>query len=190
MVDFATRYQLAAVLKEISSKQAAKAFLHYWISVFGPPDNVVSDQGAEFHGDFASMLTTFGISHNMIGSESPWQAGLTERHGGSLKAAIGRVVKEQHVTGKKEVKVAMALTSAARNAIPGPSGFSPAQWVLGKSVRLPADLINRPGDLPSHQAALEVPAFSRRLELQRAAQAAMLAVDGSSRLRRALLRRS
>ena len=109
---------------------------------------------------------------------------------GTIKMEATRVIAELRLTGKRDVRLALTMTCSARNLLPGPSGFSPSQWVLGRSARLPGSLTQRPGELPTMQAALEEPTFAHRLAVQQAAQGAMTALDSSSRLRRALLRRS
>ena len=69
------------------------------------------------------------------------------------------------------------------------TGFSPAQWVLGKGPRIPFSL-TQSQSLASRDLALSDPSFARRAALQTAARAALTQLDGSQRLRRALLRKS
>ena len=69
------------------------------------------------------------------------------------------------------------------------TGFSPAQWVLGRGPRIPFSL-TQSQSLASRNLALSDPSFARRAALQTAARTALLQLDGSQRLRRALLRKS
>ena len=107
-----------------------------------------------------------------------------------MKAAVAKVVQEMQIRGKGEMALALSMVCSARNLIPNATGFSPAQWVTGRQPRVPGTLLDRPGDLPAIHASAEQPSMMRRLAIQSAAKAAMIAMDSSVRLRRALLRRS
>ena len=58
----------------------------------------MSDGGSEFLGDFEKSTELNGILQVVIDSDSPWQNGKCERHGGLLKdlldkAAEGEVIR-------------------------------------------------------------------------------------------------
>ena len=94
------------------------------------------------------------------------------------------------IHGVREIRTACASVSSARNSIPAKSGFSPAQWVLGRSPLRPGSILADPNNLASLSSAEVVPDFARRLAVIKAAQTAFVEMDGSDRLRRAILRRS
>lgn len=73
--------------------------------------------------------------------------------------------------------IATGAVNAARNDLARRCGFSPTQWVIGRSVRLPADLtdeseVSRLGA----QSAAETPGakFFRRNQLRMAAREPMM----------------
>ena len=189
LVDLATRYQLCVMVSKLEPGKILKAF-NVWLATFGVPKKMTTDGGAEFQGVFAEALTMFGVAHFVSSAESPWQSGITERRGGALKVALGRIIQQEHIVGKKMLRVAISAAVSARNAVPLWNGYSPAQWVLGKQIHLPGSLLQRPGGLPELHSALDCPSMARRLAIAQSAKAAMLEVDNSNRLRRALLRRS
>ena len=125
-----------------------------------------------------------------IAADAPWQNGLTERKGGIWKLAANRVIEHENVCGKIGVDTLAVSVNHAKSTMPNPSGFSSAQWVLGKSPPVPASILHDGGNLVVHDQAVNDPTFARRLAIQTAARHAMIECDSSSRLRRALLKRS
>ena len=65
-----------------------------------------------------------------------------ERHRGTWKTIWRKLVWSQQISDLPEVLQAVAETNKARNSLARRSGFSPEQWVLGRSIRLPADLLD------------------------------------------------
>ena len=81
-------------------------------------------------------------------------------------------------------------TSWAKNARIIASGYSPSQWVLGRSMRMPWSLLDRAGQLAEQSRAVSEPHFSSRLGMLTAARKAFEHLDTSQRLRKAWLARS
>ena len=59
IVDLATRFCVAKVIRDKQSKTITKAFLLSWISVFGASKKILSDNGAEFNNNDARQLGDF-----------------------------------------------------------------------------------------------------------------------------------
>ena len=96
------------------------------------------------------------------------------------------------MVGHEQVASAAVMATWARNQRPNESGFSPAQWVLGRNPRLPWSLLERPvkSNLASYSAAETEPSFVRRMAIYHAAKIGFERLDSNARLRRALLARS
>ena len=103
-----------------------------------------------------------------------------------------KLVWSQQVAGKSEVLQAIAQDNKARNSLARRSGFSPEQWVLGRSIRLPGDLLDD-GEVAriGAQAAALTPTtrFHRQVQLRTAAREDCIRASNSEALRRAELRR-
>lgn len=82
----------------------------------------------------------------------------------------------KQVAGRDDVLLATGAVNAARNSLTRKSGFSPQQWVLGKSIRLPSDLMD--GAEVSRIGAMAAPGtrFHRKNELRMAAGEAYMKV--------------
>ena len=58
----------------------------------------------------------------------------------------------------------------ARNQVIGESGYSPSQWILGRGLSLPTDLLSSAGKLDVAMRMEEKPAFAARLRLRSGAR--------------------
>eukprot|EP00435_Cladocopium_sp_Y103_P040843 s1261_g11.t1 len=122
---------------------------------------------------------------------SPWQIGQVERHGAIWKDSFHKLVYSEQVTGLEEVQWATTATNQAKNSLSRKSGFSPAQWVIGRDIRLPASLADE-GEISriGAQAIADTPGtkFFRRQQLRMAARSSFAQSSNDAALRRAELR--
>lgn len=191
-----TAFQVCALLgktvKNPTAAQVLEAFETGWGNWAGlPKHGLIGDRARYFLGSLADHLTQEGCHFTAAAKASPWQLGMIERAGGSWKSMFRRLVWSQQVSGL-DILLATAAINQARNSLARRSGFSPQQWVLGRSLRLPADLMDegevaRVGAL----AASETPGtrFYRKSQLRFAAREAFMKTQHDDVLRRAELRR-
>ena len=79
IIDEFTRLSNAVIIR--SKTVAVKTFLKHWMSLFGVPRKIFSDNGGEFIGDeFYDMCESFNIKIDTTPSYSPRSNGLCERH--------------------------------------------------------------------------------------------------------------
>ena len=83
----------AIPMKEASSQEAARAFLHHWAAIWGLPSLVTSDNGGSFTSNlWKDMLSKLNIDVKYSALYRPQSVGMLERqHQGlknSLKAAL------------------------------------------------------------------------------------------------------
>ena len=102
-----------------------------------------------------------------------------------------RVFYSKQVAGRIDVLLATIEVNKAKNSLSRRSGFSPTQWVLGRDIRLPADLMDD-GEVEriGAQAAAATPTtrFARKCALRRAAREAHATTAKDYAIRRADLR--
>ena len=58
------------------------------------------------------------------------------------KETFRKIVKVFGITGKQQVKLATAIVNPTKNAEIRQGGFTPEQWVMGKSTRVPGSMID------------------------------------------------
>ena len=79
-IDEFSRFSCAIIVKTKSSKIIIEKFLQNWISVFGSPSKIFSDNGGEFVSqDFIDLCENFNINIIITLAESPWSNGACER---------------------------------------------------------------------------------------------------------------
>lgn len=136
MVDRYTRWMEAVPLPNITAETVANNFLSTWISRFGVPLRVTTDQGRQFESDLFNQLNTFlGIDHLRTSPYHPQSNGLVERFHRTLKASI-RCREEDWLTALPTVLLAL------RVLIKEDIGASPSQLVYGTSLRVPGEFFH------------------------------------------------
>lgn len=142
MIDRFTRWPEAIPVADITAETVAKAVYFGWVSRFGSPSYITTDQGRQFESELFSNLTKFlGAKRNRTTAYHPCSNGKIERWHRSLKAAI-----KCHMT-EKWVEVLPHILLGLRTIIIRDLGTSPSELVYGQTLRLPADLIDPPSDI-------------------------------------------
>ena len=189
VVDAATSFHMAVLLKNRQAAHCARKLLRHWVSLYGAPQEVVLDQGGEFDGEFVGWLETHGIQSRHTGAKSPWQHGFSERHGALLGTAVSALIWEYKAKGREEVKDCLAAAIQGKNQTVSRNGYSPYQMVFGREPTFP-DLLDESstGNLSLRQALSHEGEVQRSAEMRVAAKAALLRQDCQEKLRRALRR--
>lgn len=100
MVDLATNFHQAVLLRNRNPGHVAQKLLTRWIAVFGVPDWITLDQGGEWEAEFIMMMEEHAIGSKFTGSHAAWQLGHAERHGALLGIAWGALIAEHQVQDK------------------------------------------------------------------------------------------
>ena len=146
MVDHATRFQLAGLMKSKSTGEVISFIRRHWLPIFGPPRVLVCDQGREFVSwemeEFASAHSIV-LWHAAVGA--PWQNGICERAGGTLKVIVASIVNAHQVQGPEELAEAIGEAVSAYNTDCNELGVSPSQAAVGKQPKLVGDVLGNFG---------------------------------------------
>ena len=192
-----TCFQIAVLLEQThanpTSEEVIKAFDIGWVSWAGYPEfGVFTDRAKYFVTHFSEALSAEGVYFQSAAKASPWQIGQVERHGDIWKSMLKRVVWSEQVSGRESMVHATSAINQAKNSLIRRSGFSPAQWVLGRQTRLPADLTDESEVTRLGALSLSLTPTSRfyqKSKLRFAAREAFVKVSCSDALKRAELRK-
>ena len=133
IIDRFTRWPEAIPLKDISALSCAKALLNHWISRFGIPDDIISDQGAQFTSDLWKELNKIlGIQARQTTAYHPQANGCIERFHRQLKASLRARLQDTNWTDHLAI-VLLGIRSSWREDLK----CSAADLVYGTSLRLP-----------------------------------------------------
>lgn len=89
VIDYATRFQLAELLPRKTAANVISFLKKRWLPVFWKSQDALADQGREF---ISHELAEFCAGHSILlwhcGVGSPWQNGICERAGGTLRVIL------------------------------------------------------------------------------------------------------
>ena len=179
LVDTATRYCAATLLNNEQSEE--------YIRDFGPPQNLITDEGRPWlGGKFDEWTSAHGIHHKVAPGEAHERLAVVERGHAVLRKACELYLDEMKLTTPAGIKEALVYIVPQQNATPSVAGFSPAQWLLGYQPNLTGDLLSTSLN-PSHLGGNNT--FEEILQRRTTAKNALVNADADRKLRRALGRR-
>ncbi|CAK1595247.1 unnamed protein product [Parnassius mnemosyne] len=89
MIDRTTRWPEAIPTDDTSAESVAKIIYENWITRFGPPKTITTDQGRNFESNlFLKLLQTMGIQKTRTTTCHPQLNGIVERWNRTLKTAL------------------------------------------------------------------------------------------------------
>lgn len=133
-VDRFTRWPEAVPLTNITAESVAKTFISSWVSRFGCPTDIVSDQGRQFESAlFQQLSKSIGFQRRRTTAYHPQCNGLVERFHRQLKTAI--TCHADHNWTESLPLVLLGIRSAFKEDLQASS----AELVYGEQLRLPGE---------------------------------------------------
>lgn len=139
LIDRRSRWPEAFPIKDISAETVAKFVYEGWITRFGCPIRLTSDQGRQFESNlFAELMKVMGIHKIRTTAYHPQSNGIVERWHRSLKAAL----TARLLSASSWVSELPTVLLGLRIAIRKDNGICAAQMTYGQTLRLPGDFYN------------------------------------------------
>ena len=108
----------------------------HWVSIFGTPRKILSDNGGEFRNELLREVgDLLDVEIMTTAAEAPWANGIVERH----NAVFGNILEKVVADTKCSMDKGVAWACCAKNALHNSFGYSPNQHVFGRNPSLPAD---------------------------------------------------
>ena len=181
--DVATRFSRASVLPSKNKNSVINAFCVLWVSLFGPPQKILSDNGGEFTShDFREMGEKLNTQVLSTAAESPWSNGINERHHALITNMLEKILEEN----KFPLQVALSWAVSAKNALANVYGFSPNQLVFGVNPNYPSILTN---ELPALENESNSKNVLTQMQAREAAREAFIKAESCEKLKRAINRK-
>ena len=134
MSDRFTRWPEIAPMTDMTAETVAKTFYETWISRFGCPRQITTDQGRQFEASTMNALAKIlGIQRSRTTPYRPQSNGLIERWHRTMKAAIMCHEAESWLD------VLPTVLLGLRTAIKEDIGHSPAELTYGTQLKVPGE---------------------------------------------------
>ena len=180
IIDIFTRFSSGAIIKTKQADEFVKQFLKCWISVYGAPATLFSDNGGEFNNEAVrDMAANFNIEIKTTAAYSPFSNGILERHNKTLTEAIQKIKYDNNCNWDN----ALSWALMAKNSMVNMNGFSPYQLVFGRNPNLPSVLHDKPPALEGVTTSMTVCSHIKALY---SARKAFTEAECSERIRRAI----
>ena len=128
VIDRFSRWPEAVPLSNIEALTVCRAFFDNWVSRYGAPETLTTDQGGQFESQlFAALLQLIGCNRIRTTAYHPASNGMIERWHRSLKAAI-----MCHSDREWSRSLSTVLLGLRTNVLD--IGSSPAEFVFGTTL--------------------------------------------------------
>jgi hypothetical protein len=137
IIDRFTRWPEVIPTPDMTAETTARALMHGWISRFGTPVTITTDQGSNFESNlFRELTNLLGVHRIHSTSYHPQSNGMIERFHRHLKSAI---ISHEH---SKWSEILPIVLLGLRTAIKKDLQATTSELVYGTTLRLPLDLIS------------------------------------------------
>jgi cleavage and polyadenylation specificity factor subunit 1 len=138
MIDRYSNWIEVVPLNSITAENCSNKFLLHWVSRYGIPDYVISDQGTQFESYiFNKIINNLGCLRKRTTPYHPSCNGKIERAHRTLKESL-RSLSSKFPDWEDALPAALL---AIRSAIME-NGFAPCQLVFGEHLCLPSQLVD------------------------------------------------
>lgn len=135
IVDRFSRWPEAYPIRDIQAKTVAHAFVEGYVSRFGVPDEITTDQGKQFESKlFKELSALLGTKHIRTTSYHPQSNGMVERFHRQLKQSI-RATDPNHWS-----EMLPLILLGIRTTIKQDLKHTPSEMLYGENPRLPGEL--------------------------------------------------
>lgn len=146
MIDRATSWPECIPLRRIDAETVAQKFLEHWVSRFGAPARITTDQGRQFESAlFHNLTKLLGSEKCRTNAYHPQANGKIERWHRCLKTAIMTTTDKGNW-----VQNLPTILLGLRSAVSTSDGLSAIQRVYHQDVRLPMDIFG-PSSIVNHE---------------------------------------
>ena len=137
IMDRFSRYLVAVPLKGIRAETVVEAFYENWITRFGVPQVVVTDQGTQFESEvMAELCKRWGVDKRRTCAYHPQANGLVERSHQEIKKMMRCMLDNKRDWGKWLQTIVFAYNTSVKE-----DGWTPAKVAFAADILVPADLI-------------------------------------------------
>ncbi|CAK0909173.1 unnamed protein product, partial [Prorocentrum cordatum] len=186
-------HQVVIPLPSRQGQQIRRHYRAFWERAYGTPRIIVIDGEKGFStGEFPDAAEGDGAEVKVASATSPWQAGKTERAGGTWKETFYRTRQKFNAKNWGDFYELVDSVNAAIGESVRRGGFTPYQRVFGRPFQLPEKILEEgsPSLATVSRAMNGDTELARSIGMRKAAMAASIEAECTEKRRRALNIRS
>lgn len=137
--DYFTKWMMAIPVRNQEAETIAKKFVERFVSVFGIPRQIHTDQGTNFESNlFKEMCRILGSEKTRTTPMRPQSDGLVERANRTIQNMLASFVNTQQKDWDQYLTI---LTMAYNTAKQESTGYPPCVLMFGRDLTMPIDLM-------------------------------------------------
>jgi hypothetical protein len=137
-IDRFSRWPVAIPIPDIHANTVATALINGWISHYGVPTKITTDQGKQFEANlFNELSKIIGAKHLRSSPRHPQANGIIERFHRTMKAAIKCQNNENWTNTLPLIMLAL------RNVYKDDIKATPSEMVYGTTLKMPCDFFEK-----------------------------------------------
>lgn len=138
VIDYFSKWPEVYPIPNQEATTVANAFVNNWVTRFGVPMELHSDQGRNFESTtFKEVCDSFGIRKTRTTPLHPQSDGMVERFNRTLEEYLKKVVDKNQKDWDEQIPMFLMAYRSARHDT---TAMTPAMTIFGTDLRLPADL--------------------------------------------------
>jgi len=137
--DYFTKFVHSIPMENQDAETVARTFVDHFVTLFGVPRQVHTDQGANFESNlFRKICNILDIDKTRTTVMRPQSDGMVELYMRTLVNMLSSFVSNHQRDWDQYVPL---LMMAYRSAVHETTGVSPCQMMFGREINLPVDLV-------------------------------------------------
>ncbi|GBN14381.1 Transposon Ty3-I Gag-Pol polyprotein [Araneus ventricosus] len=148
LMDYFTKWPEAIPIPDQEASTVAEELVRSWISCYGVPMIVHSDQGTNFNSAlFTELCKLLGILKTRTTALHPESDGMVERFNRTILNNLSLFVSRNQADWDTHLPLFLLAYRSAEHEV---AGLTPAEMLFGRTLRLPCDILfGRPSETPS-----------------------------------------
>ncbi|GBM66799.1 Transposon Ty3-I Gag-Pol polyprotein [Araneus ventricosus] len=148
LMDYFTKWPEAIPIPDQEASTVAEELVRSWISCYGVPMILHSDQGTNFNSAlFTELCKLWGILKTRTTALHPESDGMVERFNRTILNNLFLFVSRNQADCDTHLPLFLLAYRSAEHEV---TGLTPAEMLFGRTLRLPCDILfGRPSETPS-----------------------------------------
>eukprot|EP00435_Cladocopium_sp_Y103_P056621 s837_g19.t1 len=190
IVDTASSFQrVVPFFQQETASLLRKLLSDHWIAWTGSPKEIVLDPAQTNLGEnLVGPCELEGSQIRPIAAGAHWQLGKTESHGGWFSHVLDKLI-EEHQPKNQDEWLQCVTHAHVKNQMIQVHGYSPHQFVFGRGVHVPDDLLSEPLSIVPATASLTEESLAKSQAMRTTARIALARLQDDRAMRVALLAR-